>query len=46
MDVRKSLNIGKEDLNANVLNNNICQPCMFVYIQPGTGQKCRSKHFT
>jgi len=28
------LEIGKEDLNTNVLNINIRQPCVFVYIRP------------
>jgi len=27
------LEIGKEDLNANVLNSNICYPSVLVYIQ-------------
>jgi len=38
------LEIGKEDLNTNVLNIIIRQPCVFVYIQPDIRNHCRSRH--
>jgi hypothetical protein len=41
----KSLEINKEDLKANVINSNIYQPTVLVYLQLGIGQLCRARHF-